>query len=341
MCVSSLSTALVRNHVVSNEERVNSSPSLPDWKTLFFLAIIPSICKVIPGGFREIDPKKAQRAFYEVQKKGEAETRFFKSAFKHEHGFEKLLNAGYYGLANALLGPGFDIHRTYSRGQSGISLAAASLEPTIVAELISKGASVNGRLEPTDHKLCLEMTPLMAAMQPHPLWRYDEPEQERRQLEVIQLLIKHQADVNIQKKDGMTPLIFAAYLANSTFVEILLENKADVNLQAEDGETAMIAAARVIGSNSILLALLTAGANISHVNQRGETALTCAMDAHCLQNVSFLLEVGALKDASESYRQKIVSLTLDMGDCVIKEKLLSIFQIEFPRKNVKRRLNFN
>lgn len=181
-----------------------------DWRSLFFRSLIDTgLCTVIPQNLRNISMRKAEAAFDEIRKTYQDHPKklfFLKKCLKKEDAFERLLQNGYFRLANALIGPGFDVHRTYSYSQSAMTTAAASLQPSVVAELIRYNAPVNGVLDPTNPRICLATVPLMAALYPiylHNKWPQDE--QERRQLSIVQLLIQSQADVNIQKKMERLP----------------------------------------------------------------------------------------------------------------------------------------
>ena len=59
---------------------------------------------------------------------------------------------------------------------------------------------------------------------------------ENGHLDCCDLLIKHKADVNLQDKDGWSPLHVAALNEHLDCCDLLIKNKADVNLQINDGE---------------------------------------------------------------------------------------------------------
>lgn len=81
-------------------------------------------------------------------------------------------------------------------------------------------------------------------------------------LELVELLLKNGADINMQVSHGMTSLFFAAKEGKSDLVKLLLDNGADVNIQAERGVTALIMA---IENNhfDIVTLLLTSNCNIN------------------------------------------------------------------------------
>lgn len=57
--------------------------------------------------------------------------------------------------------------------------------------------------------------------------------------EVLLLLIKHGADVNVRTLDGMAPIHTAAATANYESLRILVENGADVSLKDNEGRNAL------------------------------------------------------------------------------------------------------
>ena len=59
------------------------------------------------------------------------------------------------------------------------------------------------------------------------------------QTEIVQLLIKNGADVNLKNGDGATPLHSAAFLGRVDVAKLLLENGADVKARNNDGATPM------------------------------------------------------------------------------------------------------
>lgn len=87
------------------------------------------------------------------------------------------------------------------------------------------------------------------------------------QFDIVEYLISHGADVNIQTKDGIAPLHIACY---PRLVDILVENGADVNLKADLGETPLhLKAAEGMKSHDVIVRLLEHGANPDLINTSG------------------------------------------------------------------------
>jgi len=55
---------------------------------------------------------------------------------------------------------------------------------------------------------------------------------------VVDLLIQHGAEVNLQRSSGFTALMSAAGQGRERVVELLLQHGAEINLQNSDGVTA-------------------------------------------------------------------------------------------------------
>ena len=60
-------------------------------------------------------------------------------------------------------------------------------------------------------------------------------------LEIVDLLVKHKADINANDADGFTPLHLAAMHGNIQVVKKLVENNADVNLKVDGKDAADLA----------------------------------------------------------------------------------------------------
>ena len=60
-------------------------------------------------------------------------------------------------------------------------------------------------------------------------------------LEIVDLLVKHKADMNANDEDGFTPLHLAAMYGNIQVVKKLVENNADVNLKVDGKDAADLA----------------------------------------------------------------------------------------------------
>jgi len=57
------------------------------------------------------------------------------------------------------------------------------------------------------------------------------------------LLLKHKPNINLQDSTGQTAAHYAALVGNSEILEVLLKNGADVNIRDEDDQTPLDVAA--------------------------------------------------------------------------------------------------
>lgn len=62
----------------------------------------------------------------------------------------------------------------------------------------------------------------------------------KNSLEMVQILIKYKADVNIVNKNKMTPLMVAVKIGNTEITLLLVKNGADVNAKLENGHDALV-----------------------------------------------------------------------------------------------------
>jgi hypothetical protein len=82
-------------------------------------------------------------------------------------------------------------------------------------------------------------------------------------------------NINVQRRDGNTPLMMAAMNGHLNVVLKLLNKEADVDLQNNNGDTALMLAVRY-GRERVVLKLLNKEADVNLENKKGETALQIA-----------------------------------------------------------------
>ncbi|MBQ9575239.1 MAG: ankyrin repeat domain-containing protein [Synergistaceae bacterium] len=111
--------------------------------------------------------------------------------------------------------------------------------------------------------------------------------------EIAKILLKHGADVDAREKIGITPLINAASHCYAEIVELLLKHGANVNAQRDDGWTALIAAA-FIGDGDTTEVLLRYGADVNIKDKDGLTALVYA---------DYAAETDDTPEAAEVFRK--------------------------------------
>jgi len=114
-----------------------------------------------------------------------------------------------------------------------------------VSSLIKKGANVNYIKK--QHELYT--TPLIAAITSGP----------KGYIDIVDLLLKNNADINLATPDGWNPLICASYWGRVEIVKLLLKRKPNLHQKTAEGYTAL-SLAREQGYKEIVKLLLKAGA---------------------------------------------------------------------------------
>jgi len=122
---------------------------------------------------------------------------------------------------------------------------------------------------------------------------------------VAQLLLKHGASVHVRDKIGRTPLHLASASARfepSDPVALLLKFGADVDALDSDNMTPLLCALESFGSGGVVQLLLEHGASVHVRNKRGRTPLHFASASHFVNAdvVALLLKLGADVDARDS-----------------------------------------
>ena len=112
-------------------------------------------------------------------------------------------------------------------------------------------------------------------------------------LEMVNLLLDHGADVNLADINGVTPLRQAVKNGYTEIVKLLLEHKANINCSVF-GDTLMhIATCRGDGYLEIVKLLVEYGAAINTFDYYRRTPLSNACKYKNLKMVKFLIEHGA------------------------------------------------
>ena len=112
---------------------------------------------------------------------------------------------------------------------------------------------------------------------------------------ICRLLLDHNTDINIQDKDGCTPLHWCAIGGNENLCRLLLEHNADVNIQDKYGSTPLhLSARRNRDCSEIIDLLVKYGVqNLSIRDAKGRTPLQMAVRLWNAQAVKTLVDLGA------------------------------------------------
>ncbi len=108
--------------------------------------------------------------------------------------------------------------------------------------------------------------------------------------DMVELLLKNGASLDIQNKRGTTALIAATLDGHSDVVRILLENGANINIQDNDGCTALIVASQDGHAETVEELLRHKDIDVNIKNKNGSTALVLAAGWGHSKVVELLLE---------------------------------------------------
>ena len=144
-------------------------------------------------------------------------------------------------------------------------------------------------------------------------------------LTLQQLLTADTTLVNAVDMKGFTPLILASYNEQPEIVEILLRHGADINAQDAAGNTALMGVC-FKGYKDIAKKLIDAGADINVRNSNGAPALTFAATFGHLQIAEWLLQKGA----DLSLRDSRGKSPLDHAVIQENEAMIELFERYLP-----------
>jgi len=148
-----------------------------------------------------------------------------------------------------------------------------------VKNLLTKGANPNALDDRTN-------TPLMNAISPH-----------IGNMEIIEVLVSHGADVNVQRIDGgFTALMMAGQIGDYEICKFLLEHGADPNAKKDDGITALMMSTR---NENVCELLLDHGARVNARSYEKATALRDAAISGDFLSCEILIRRGAMMNARD------------------------------------------
>ena len=192
--------------------------------------------------------------------------------------------------------------------QTTLGIAAMEGHTDIVQYLVSEGAPVNAQDRDG-------VTALMLAC------CYNRSEI------IVYFLLNHGADPNIQDRYNGTALQFACYKQMTVGVELLLAYGADHSLRGRKGSTPLMFSCLkkdvFTMDPSILVMLLSAGADPNAQNEEDSTALLFAVELNYRGGVTVLLNAGANVNIQDIFRSTALHKAAENGFLAISELLLA------------------
>ena len=144
---------------------------------------------------------------------------------------------------------------------------------------------------------------------------------EEGHIEIVKLLLEHNADIDCQDDQGRTPLLIAAEKGNIEMVEILLQRGANIDLQDKEGRTPLLIAAYEESIGMVEL-LSKHRVDIDHRDNKGYTPLSLAILKEDIKMVKLLLEHNADIDYQDDQDQTPLFIAIFKEDIEMVELLL-------------------
>lgn len=117
---------------------------------------------------------------------------------------------------------------------------------------------------------------------------------QKKNMEMVKLLLDYEADVNVHGHKGATGLIIAVNLDLKDMITLLLSKGADINAQMDDGKTALMWS--VLRKNKDMISLLLShGADESLEDKRGKIAFDYAQMVGNKDIISLVKDVPGRK----------------------------------------------
>ena len=218
-----------------------------------------------------------------------------------------------------------DARASLLEGVCGITmlmLACTKGYESVVEKLLEHNASPNLVDEPSSGSALL-----------HALGAARSSSNKAPHLRNVRRLLEAGADVNLQDKDGICPLVGACQLGDQGLVEALIVHKADVNLADGQGATPIIDAV-MLNHLGVVKVLLNAGAR-ADVTADGNTPLSLARERGFKEVEKVLLDEKDLQEiqAEEYTAERIESLVEQLRSGSVEEQRTAAFDLGNLAKN--------
>jgi len=182
--------------------------------------------------------------------------------------------AGHLECVDILLNSGADVNQMDSEGRTAMIAACYMGHVDCVRTLIIWGADIE--IMDQDGRSALSVAVTCES---------------DNAAKLVTLLVDNGANPNLVDKDGMSPLLIAAFEGKHQVCEILLENNSDMDHADKEGKTALFAAA-CMGHLEILNLLMFWGCYVDGIDNEGRTVLSVAAAEGSAPIVKVLLARG-------------------------------------------------
>jgi ankyrin repeat protein len=118
---------------------------------------------------------------------------------------------------------------------------------------------------------------------------------------VKEIIDRDPNEINVQDAQGFTPLHLASGKGHIEIVEFLLNHGADIELEIFNGVTPLMLAAQYV-TNETIKTLLEHGAKVNHKDESGRTALHNAAAYNGKEIMNLLISYGADVNARDKHQ---------------------------------------
>ncbi len=148
-------------------------------------------------------------------------------------------------------------------------------------------------------------------------------------VKVVEVLVRHGADVNSDSDTGSTPVRSACFMTHLEIVKLLVHNRADIQKPNYNGGTCLI---NSVQSVELCEFLLRSGANVNAQDIQNKTALHYAIQEHRLDTAKLLLRYGADPYLESRYKDDALQIACLKGAGEIFHHLVDT--IPYPAERV-------
>ncbi|CAD7703204.1 unnamed protein product [Ostreobium quekettii] len=141
-------------------------------------------------------------------------------------------------------------------------------------------------------------------------------------VDMVALLMKHEADKDAKNRGGHTPLHLASSTGRKGVVQLLLEEGADRDAKTQFEETALHWAAHN-GHKHVVAQLIDMGADRNAKGESGSTPLHCAIEKGHIDVAQVLVERGAELDVVDQYQRTPLHISAALGDVDVVHLLVT------------------